>query len=63
MAPALGGSIFTDRWTKPTKRLGASGRTATTEARTGGELDIARVGPPRVWGATLLYVVLRGLCR
>jgi hypothetical protein len=41
MAPALGGFIFTDRWTT----YKAPGSLATTEARTVGEFDIARVAP------------------
>jgi hypothetical protein len=43
MALALGGFIFTDRWTNLLSAWEPHGRRATTEARTVGELDIARV--------------------
>jgi hypothetical protein len=47
MAPAPGGFIFTDRWTNLLSAWEPHGRRATTEARTVGELDIARVARPR----------------
>jgi hypothetical protein len=48
MAPALGGFIFTDRWTNLQSFWEPHGRKATTEARTVGEFDIARVAAQAV---------------